>query len=78
MNLEKKFKSELVVLAAPFIIFSEKKVSYAIAIPTISNKIANKALKPELSIFSPNFCPTWTPIIDPTTNIRTRNKSIDP
>ena len=24
----------------------------------ISNKIANKALKPELSILSPNFCPT--------------------
>ena len=78
MNSEKKFISELVTLADPFIIFSAKNVSYAIAIPTISNKIANKALKPELLILSPNFCQTLTPIKDPTTNIRTSNKSIDP
>ena len=57
-SLSKKFKFELVALAVPLIIFSAKNVSYAIAIPTISNKIANKALKPELSILSPNFCPS--------------------
>ena len=55
MNFEKKFKSELIVMLTPFIISSAKKVSYAIAIPTISNKIANNALRPELSILSPNF-----------------------
>ena len=55
MNVEKKFKSEFVDMLTPFVISSAKKVSYAIAIPTINNKIANKALSPELSILSPNF-----------------------
>ena len=34
---------------------SAKKVSYAIAIPTIKSKTASKAFKPELSILSPSF-----------------------
>ena len=55
MNFEKKFKSELVVIVTPFVISFAKKVSYAIAIPTINNKIANNALNPELSILSPKF-----------------------
>ena len=42
--------------------------------PTINNKIANKALKPELSILSPNFWPICTPIIEPVNKILTKIK----
>ena len=42
----------------PLITLSAKKLSYAIAIPTASKRIANKVLSSELSIRSPNFCPT--------------------
>ena len=46
--------------------------------PTANNKIANNAFKPELLIFSPSFWPDWTPIIEPTTNNKTKTKSIEP
>ena len=45
--------------------FSAKKASYAIAIPTSNNKIARIVLNCELSTFSPSFCPTCTPKIEP-------------
>ena len=41
MNFEKKFRSEFNTLIVSFLISCEKNVSYAIAIPTINNKIAN-------------------------------------
>ena len=44
---------------------SAKKVSYAIAIPTNNNNIANIVLNSELSTFSPIFWPIWTPTIEP-------------
>ena len=65
-------------LLIPFIVWSTKKVSYAIAIPTINNKTANNAFRPELSIDWPIYWPVCTPIIEPITNIKTKIKSIDP
>ena len=71
-------KSFSATLVMPFIVWSIKKVSYAIAIPTINNKTANNAFSPELSIDWPIFWPVCTPIIEPITNIKTKTKSIDP
>ena len=44
INKEKKFNSAFKTLTVSFWISSAKKLSYAIAIPTIKSKIANKAL----------------------------------
>ena len=48
------------------------------AIPTNNNKTAKRVFKPVLSTDSPYFCPTWTPTIEPKTNINTKIKSIEP
>ena len=48
------------------------------AIPTAKIKIAKIVLNSVLSIFSPIFCPTWTPSIEPKINIVIKTKSIVP
>ena len=45
------------------------KDSYAIATPTPKINNARIVLNSELSIFSPSFCPTCTPTIEPNINI---------
>ena len=57
---------------------SAKKVSYAIAIPTNSNNIANIVLNYELSTLSPIFWPICTPIIEPKIKTTTKIKSMVP
>ena len=54
INFEKKFKSVFEIVVELFRACSAKKVSYAIAIPTINNRIAKRAFSPELSILSPS------------------------
>ncbi len=53
------------------------KVSMPIKIPTIINKIANKALYSEAFNFSEIFKPTCKPIIDPNNRKETNTRSID-